>query len=199
MSEMKIQRRGYTLKVDRDYSYEENPRIFNSNLGRMVCWHRRYNLGDIKDFKTPFEFQVYTETHKNDIYAILNVYLYDHSGLAISTRDFKDPWDSGQIGYIYCRTDDVIGAGFNPETDYEKVKEILEKEVQEYDNYLQGTNEYYYFCLRDEDFNIIDSISGFQKKNLKDMLNEMKEYVDKKYYFLFDTLYKKEMNKEDCL
>ena len=199
MSEMKIQRRGYTLNIDRDYSYEENPRIFNSNLGRMVCWHSRYNLGDVKDFKTPADFYLYRQNNSKDIYAILNVYLYDHSGLAISTKDFKDPWDSGQIGYIYCRTDEVIGAGYNPETDSDKVVDILEKEVQEYDDYLQGTNEYYYFCLRDEDFNIIDSMSGFLKTNLKDMISEMKEYVDKKYEFLFDTLYKKEMNKEDCL
>lgn len=199
MGEMEIHRRGYTLHIERDYSYDENPITCNDNLGKMVCWHSRYNLGDEKEFKTPAEFHEYIETHENDVYVILNLYLYDHSGLAISTSDFNDPWDSGQVGYIYCGRDDIIKAGFNPDTDIDRIKDILEQEVQDYDDYLQNKNEYYYFCLRDGDFNIIDSMSGFKKENLKDMLEEMKEYVDEEYEFLFDTLYKKEMNKQDCL
>ena len=33
--------------------------------------------------------------------AILPLYLYDHSGLTMSTNDFGDRWDSGCVGFIY--------------------------------------------------------------------------------------------------
>ena len=33
-----------------------NPRVDYDNLGKMACWHSRYNLGDEHDFKDPNEF-----------------------------------------------------------------------------------------------------------------------------------------------
>lgn len=35
-------------------------------------------------------------------YAILPLYLYDHSGITVNTTGFSCPWDSGQVGYIVC-------------------------------------------------------------------------------------------------
>jgi len=35
-------------------------------------------------------------------YARLPLYLYDHSGITISTGPFSCPFDSGQVGFIYC-------------------------------------------------------------------------------------------------
>ena len=29
------------------------------------------------------------------------LYLYEHSGITISLTDFKDRWDSGQVGWVY--------------------------------------------------------------------------------------------------
>ena len=60
-----------------------------------------------------------------------------------------------------------------------------------YDEYLIG-EPYYYFCLRDEDDNIIDSITGFKSNKIDDFFNDMKEYVDEKYHFVFDALLKKQ-------
>lgn len=34
-------------------------------------------------------------------YITLPLYLMDHSGLAMQTTSFNDPWDSGQVGWIY--------------------------------------------------------------------------------------------------
>ena len=34
-------------------------------------------------------------------YLMLPLYLLDHSGLAMNTSGFHDPWDSGQVGWIY--------------------------------------------------------------------------------------------------
>lgn len=162
-----------------------NPRTDYDNLGTMVCWHNRYNLGDKHDFRDPFDFalamvkehvpfkdfiQAIQRNEVSNLYlgdmgdyyhvmskvhnplnnsstwghtsitmnkdlellegrdeestmedlcdfasarelvdlcnkinhvAILPLYLFDHSGLTISTSDFNDPWDSGQVGYIY--------------------------------------------------------------------------------------------------
>ena len=35
-------------------------------------------------------------------YVILPLYLYDHSGITMSTGPFSCPWDSGQVGWIYA-------------------------------------------------------------------------------------------------
>jgi len=37
-----------------------------------------------------------------DKYIILPLYLYDHSGITMSTGPFSCPWDSGQVGWIYA-------------------------------------------------------------------------------------------------
>lgn len=34
----------------------ENPRTFSESLGTMVCWHRRYSLGDEHNYDEPYKF-----------------------------------------------------------------------------------------------------------------------------------------------
>lgn len=74
-----------------------------------------------------------------DKLAILPLYLLDHSGLWMSTSSFYDPWDSGQVGWIY-----ITKAGFLRESGYAKSNwpqrayEILEGEVKIYNQYLTG-------------------------------------------------------------
>ena len=46
-------------------------------------------------------------------YLMLPLYLYDHSGLAMSTESFSGraphaEWDSGQVGWIYVSKEDVL-------------------------------------------------------------------------------------------
>jgi hypothetical protein len=45
----------YTLKIVIDED-PPNPREDRDNLGRMVCWHKRYSLGDKHDYKEPEDF-----------------------------------------------------------------------------------------------------------------------------------------------
>ena len=78
----------------------------DDNLGTMVCFHGRYNLGDKnhgideKMFGGWGEMSAYI-VKKEKVAVILPLYLYDHSGITISTGMFSCPWDSGQIGFIY--------------------------------------------------------------------------------------------------
>lgn len=197
MMDMNTIKNGISLKLAQDYSYNPNPRE-DDNLGEMVCFHRRYNLGDKTEFERPFDFQVYAENNQNDICCILSLYLYDHSGITISTTPFADKWDSGQVGYIYCTKEKAKKFGLNPEN-YDEIEKQLQAEVKAYDDYLTGNDKYYYFCLRDENNEIIDTITGFKGKSFKEVISEMKEYADDKYHGLFDDLLKKLMKKESYM
>lgn len=42
----------YALKITRD-DYVESPRTSYDNAGTMVCWHRKYNLGDNHNYEDP--------------------------------------------------------------------------------------------------------------------------------------------------
>jgi hypothetical protein len=90
---------------------------------------------------------------------ILPLYLYDHSGISISTGSFGDPWDSGQVGYIYCSPEDIKReyGEINPQN-LATATEVLESEVKLYDQYLQG--DVWWMQLYEED-NCIESCSGF--------------------------------------
>lgn len=166
----------------------ESPREW-SNLGKMICFHGRYDLGDKHDYKSPEDFfldllddshdelvandgftsrlyyfwkqvivddgdlvddlaiqflgimedetypklgdefpaarfgrmvaeadSAWIDEFLNDVeedefqdildsldkYIILPLYLYDHSGITMSTSVFSCPWDSGQVGWIYA-------------------------------------------------------------------------------------------------
>ena len=184
-----------------------NPRE-NDNVGTMVCWHNRHNLGDEQpkygsmDFLHNLDFSL-TDTecldicwdimrnyaehwddfvymvkkHSGDIYdasvqnaieyigivpkaladiidreyVILPLYLYDHSGITISCSAFSCPWDSGQIGYIYCKSN-------KENLSAEHIERILRAEVSEYDLYLSG--QCYGYTLY-KDGEEIDTCGGF--------------------------------------
>ena len=110
---------------------------------------------------------------------ILPLYLYDHSGLTMSTEPFlgKLPhaeWDSGQVGWIY-----IEKSGFKKlygelsEENMQKAIVDLTAEVDLYGHYIAGEN----YCLSIyEDGEQIESISGFTGE-YDDVLKEMSEYV----------------------
>lgn len=127
------------LKVWQDNDAED-PRSWD-NLGTMVCWHKKYNLGDRHDYQMPGEFMCWVkEIGLGDI-VMLPVYLYDHSGITISTAPFSCPWDSGQVGWIYVTKDRLrreFGLKRISKRIFSKAEEILRAEVETYDQYLRG-------------------------------------------------------------
>ena len=91
--------------------YADSPREWD-NLGKMICFHKRYNLGDkhtesSKDFDSFEELRDYLIKEKNAI-VILPLFLFDHSGITISTSAFNNRWDFGQVGFIYATKEDVL-------------------------------------------------------------------------------------------
>ena len=132
----------FELKVERDDD-PMNPRTDWDNITTMICFHRNYNLGDKSDYK-PSDFDSWEEL-KNQIdrdHKVLSykpLYLYDHSGITISTSPFNCNWDSGQVGWVFIhekQLNSMCGKDF--ERGEEKLNLIMDGEVKTYDEYLTG-------------------------------------------------------------
>lgn len=226
-----------------------NPRTEqDGNVGTMMCWHQRYNLGDsnknkyenpndflqdllrqrvsektilnyvrngkVNGIKIKYnrsdcvwelwttneaKFRLYSEQSEldwliddiielllnKDIWYLLKkhaniialpLYLYDHSGITMSTASFNDCWDSGQVGWIYTDKENILSQRYkfrNSKGNLIKITkrnwkeaayQILKKEVKMYDMYLQGDvygiviEEYDSDC---KEFDETDSCWGF--------------------------------------
>ena len=155
-----------------------NPRKDWDNFGHMICFHRKYNLGD-KHNMSMEELQELVE--RKDVVA-LPLYLYDHSGITMNTTGFSCPWDSGQIGYIY--TDEAkIRQEYNlldPSKKIhkhikDKARALLESEVETYNDYLTGN--VWGFVVEDNEGEHIDSCWGFYGDYEKGALKEAKDVV----------------------
>lgn len=110
---------------------------------------------------------------------LLPLYLYDHSGLTISTSPFGDPWDSGQVGYIFAGAKAIRGEyGTADQTAVAKAEQVLQAEVEEYDSYLRG--DCWYVRLF-EDGEEIDACGGFigelQQCGITDLLPEAAKHL----------------------
>ena len=144
------------------------------NLGTMKCWHRRYRLGDepfgLWNGEDPQEFL--RSLPKGSI--VLPLYLYDHSGITMSTSAFSCPWDSGQVGYIYV-TPEKIRKEYSVKRISrqlrERVTQYLKNEVEIYDHYLTGN--VWGFVVENGPEGEHDSCFGF----FGDDLAGMKEHV----------------------
>jgi hypothetical protein len=125
-----------------DDLYPHNPRE-NDNITKMVCFHRRYNLGDKHGYNQS-DYKSWDELKKAIIKAekpvmIKPLYLYDHSGITIATSPFGCQWDSGQIGWVYITAKTMKDFwSKDAQRDETKMNEAIEVEVQEYDKYLTG-------------------------------------------------------------
>ena len=76
-----------------------NPRKDWDNLGHMICWHSRYDLGDEHNYSVEEFREQLLQWDKNREVEYLPLYIYDHSGITMSTVGFSDTWDSGQVGW----------------------------------------------------------------------------------------------------
>lgn len=148
--------KGYRVELHSDFD-PLNPREDYDNFGTMVFFHRRYDLGD----KHSHSIEDLQEIVKSGDYFTLPVYMYDHSGITISTGRFSCPWDSGQLGHIIVSKDkareefpNLEGAELE-----EKVYNLLQGEVETYDHYLTGS--VYGFVVKDMTGEEVESCWGF--------------------------------------
>lgn len=172
----------------------ENPREWD-NIGTMVCFHKRYNLGDKNNDYNSSDYGSWDEMEeaickREDVALILPLYLYDHSGITINTTGFSCPWDSGQVGFIFVSKKKARKEyGRLTKKVMEKLRKYLLGEVETYDQYLRGDVYGFQLVEVDEDgeeIDTIDSCYGFFGDNWKD--NGMMEHVGDEHKGLFAAL-----------
>ena len=165
-----------TIRVDDKivniYNDEDpiNPRdnSWNENLDLMICFSKRYQLGDKHSYNADYfnsmdELEVQIVKDHNPI-VIKRLYLYDHSGITISTTPFNDQWDSGCVGFVLMSREQALkGWSLSKFTNNRYLKDRVEKYIEatvlEYDQYLRG--DVYGYKVLDQDDNELDSCWGF--------------------------------------
>ncbi len=153
----------YSLKIVSD-DCSDNPRDWD-NLCTIVAFHRRYDFGDnVSISKSNFNSWKEVEEHirKMDVVFCAPLYMYEHSGVAISTSPFNCRWDSGQVGFIFATKEKVRRSfGVKRINTYVKNRsiEIADSEVKILSNYLNG--DVWGYVIEDEKGNEIDSCYGF--------------------------------------
>ncbi|MCZ4257776.1 hypothetical protein O4H53_19685 [Sulfitobacter sp. G21635-S1] len=180
---------GHIIKIYHDPD-AESPREW-SNLGTLICWHRRYRLGDSHQFESPEAFlrdladvsdqsdlsmdQLRERAERKSV--LLPVFLYDHSGLAMNTIGFHCPWDSGQVGFVYATREAVrkeFGVKRVTKALREKAEDILRGEIVTYDAYIGGR---VYGYVIEQDGEEVDACWGFVGDYETGCLSEAREAV----------------------
>lgn len=171
------------LKIYQD-EQPDSPREWD-NLGTMVCWHKRYNLGD-KQVETNSDYDELMQLLNRKDVISLPLYLYDHSGLTMNVKGFASHWDSGQVGYIYVEHSKVreqMRVMRVSKHTRAYAKSILRGEVETYDQWLRG--DIYGFVIEDLSTcdkghtheEVLDSVWGFYGSDIKE--NGMLDHFDK--------------------
>jgi len=159
-----IKANGKTLQIFNDES-PESPREWD-NMAKFICFHKRYNLGDKHDYSHG-DYSGWAEMQKDiekkeDTAIIKPLYMYDHSGITISTTPFGDPWDSGQIGFVVVSRKAIrecFSAKRVTKSLIARAEGNLNAEVKTYDQYLRG--EVYGFKVIEKNGEESDSCWGF--------------------------------------
>ena len=160
---LEVTKDGETLRIWRD-EFPDDPRQNADYLGTMACYHRRYELGD----PITMEPSELVKLVKSGTVIALPLYLMDHSGLWMDTSSARFAavdsygWDWGQVGYIYVTRqkvrEDFRVKHISPQL-RDLVERMLQAEVREYNDYLQG--DVYGYTVEDDEGRTLDSCWGF--------------------------------------
>lgn len=125
------------------------------------------------------------EPINDDDLVIMPLFLFDHSGLSISTSDAhfrmadSAGWDWGQVGVIFTTRQVMESAGLLSDEDNEmtwqpRAREILKGEVETYDLYLTG--QCFGFVVENKNGEVLESVWGFLGDS--DVESEMKDAAE---------------------
>lgn len=199
------------LVIEQD-QFPEDPRSWD-NLGTMLCCHGDYQLGDCNsDEETEEQVieicrkygksdeEIDEMTFAEEVQFILNqddvcglpLWLYDHSGISISTGRVC-PWDSSFVGLIFVEKDFYLAQScLKDEENWKaKAKKMLKGEIKTYNDFLEE-NVYQWKLYEpvvvirqsmdgkelsrkiDKEGEVVDSMSGFYDPTFGDV----EEYFD---------------------
>lgn len=109
-------------------------------------------------------------------YEHFRIYSYEHGMMTVSARPFSCPWDSGLLGIVAVKKEDVSDT-----------KKAFEDYVKTLDQVLQG--DVYTFIIEDELGERVDSCCGFYGHD-ESTLHDMLDYIDYKYGITLEDLKK---------
>ncbi|MFA5186578.1 MAG: hypothetical protein WC551_08900 [Patescibacteria group bacterium] len=154
--------RGIVAKIYPDVGVENPIREYDCEP-HVQIWHRNYDFGNSKEFARLEDAERFFREslqHRKGTSKVywLPVYLYDHSGLTVSTGKFSCPWDSGQVGYCWFSCEEARDVwGMTP--NQAKVEAQLKACVKLLDDYLTGN--VYGYVIEDHEGNELDSCWGY--------------------------------------
>jgi hypothetical protein len=163
-----IDYKGYTINIYYDHQGPDPIQEYD-HLGTIYCCHRRYRLGD--EQPDPEWLKGYVQEVAEDGGVVLPLYLYDHSGISISTRSFHGrahhaEWDSGLIGFAVVTRQDIYD-NWSIKRATKRYKDwserIMKAVIKEYDLFLQG--QVFGFEVISPDGEELDSCWGFYGDN----------------------------------
>jgi hypothetical protein len=181
---------GFTGKIYYD-SDPSNPREEWDNLCTMVCFHKRYNLGDKKHGYSSSDYGSWEELYNHIMeeygnkVVIKSIFMYEHGGITISTGPFSCGWDSGQIGFIFISHDKMNKEWASKPFESEEAlikqaNDCIDAEIETYDQYLRG--DVYGFEIEDPDGECVDSCWGFHGiEYMKQEVNDILKFYVNKY------------------
>lgn len=129
------------------------------------------------------------------LFIAVPIYVYEHSGVALSTKPFTCYWDSGQVGLNYvsrAKAEEELGSiryplsypkGIHIKDVEEHALFILEAEVKLVHQYING--EVYGYTVYDDNDQYVDSCWGFysddwgQDWDTNGMADNWPDYADK--------------------
>lgn len=198
----------YQLEISRDDFEGNNPREWD-NCGTIAASYRDYILCDeghddpdeeadeiLRDHGYEDE-ELYDMTYNEkmlkiaeyDDIVLLHLFVYDHSGITISTGGFVDSWDSSRIGFIYVTKEKFFKNYSQDEQHWRDLaRQYLEDEVEIFNKYIQGEVYWYSLSVKEKhqekcphcgvvikEYDVwedVDSCGGFYCDTLEDLANE---------------------------
>jgi len=168
--------KNHTIDIVQDEN-APNPRTEYDNVGKMICFHRHYSLGDKHNYSSPDDLQSRILSDFGPSPVILSLYLYDHSGITMSTPPFSCQWDSGQVGIIVCSRKTAIkewGKKVFSSSVKKKALAYLESELIVYNKYLTG--QFCGYVIKDKTGSTIDSLWAIDDTAYA--ISEAKNHID---------------------
>lgn len=180
-----IEYNGYHIDIYYDDD-ARNPREAYDNLGTLYTAHRRYcpekEFDDHFDIGEVFEGRIgnFRESFLKK-YVALPVYLYDHSGITVSTTPFRCPWDSGFFGIIAVALDKVreeYGWKHVTAKRRARIERYLQGEIETLDSYYTGEVFGYRITPEDNDDELGSCWGFYGTECLKEMEAECRHIID---------------------
>jgi hypothetical protein len=172
----------HTINIFYDNRPENNPRKHQGNLGTMIYFSNKYELGDIK----LLDWSMVEEVEKGDDFVFLPFYAaLTIDGIVLSKNPFGGFVETGKCGVIYNTKQnlDFLKKSYHKDSqnslssDYDWALSVFEKEIRVFSDFLEG--RVYGYEIKNTSGKVLDSCWGYIGVNIKEIYDEAKEIIDK--------------------